>query len=263
MKNNLTGKVALITGASSGIGAATAMALAHKGVRLALIARNEKRLKIVAKKITAMGGEAIYFPADICNADQIKAAVAGTIKHYGHLDITCCNAGVYLRCPTPQLTMGQIKDVMETNFYGTLNTAYAVLPYMMKRHKGSIIITDSMDGKKGVPPDGAYVASKFALNGFFQVMRQEVRKSGVHIGMLFPSRIDTPMIENLDCPKITPKASPKIMANAIIYMLEHKKKEMMVPFFSCKLLTVADEISPSLSDAMIRFLKLDGSEKTN
>ena len=69
------------------------------------------------------------------------------------------------------------------------------------------------------------------------------------------------MIDNLDCPRITPKASPKIMAKAIVHMLEHEKKEMMVPFFSCKLLTVADEISPSLSDAMIRILKLDGSEK--
>ena len=69
------------------------------------------------------------------------------------------------------------------------------------------------------------------------------------------------MIENLDCPRVTPKASPKVMARAIVKMLERKKKEMMVPFFSCKLLTVADEISPSLSDALIRILKLDGSEK--
>ena len=263
MKQNLNGQVAFITGASSGIGAATAVELAKKGVKLALVARNEEKLKFVSKKINAMGGEAVYFLADIKDPDQIQAAVDGTIEHYGKLDIACCNAGVYLRCPTPQLTMEQISSVMETNFYGNLNTAYAVLPYMQERHKGSIIITVSMDGKKGVPPDAAYVASKFALNGFFQVMRQEVRESGVHIGMLFPSRIDTPMIENLDCPRVTPKASPKVMAKAIVKMVERKKKEMLVPFFSCKLLTVADEISPSLSDGLIRLLKLDGSEKKN
>ena len=261
MKQNLAGKVAIVTGASSGIGAATAVALAKKNVRLALVARNEERLKKISDEIKSLGGEAIYYLADIREADQIKLAVSNTIGHYGHLDIACCNAGIYFRCPTPELTIDQIRSVMETNFYGNLNTAYAVLPYMQNQGDGSIIVTVSMDGKKGVPPDAAYVASKFALNGFFQVMRQEVCKSGIHVGMIFPSRTDTPQIENIDCPKITPKASPEIMAKAIVKMLEHRKKEKMVPYFSCKLLTLADEISPSFSDALIRILKLDGVER--
>lgn len=76
-----------------------------------------------------------------------------------------------------------------------------------------------MDGKKGVPPDAAYVASRFALNGFFNVMRQELRKSGIYIGMIYPSRIG-----NLNCPRVTPKDSSKVMARAVVKMMEQRKK---------------------------------------
>ena len=261
MKQNLKGKVALVTGASSGIGAAIAVALAKKGARLALVARNEERLKKVTESVQALGAEAVYYLADTRNMEQINAAVAGTIEHFGQLDIACCNAGIYFRCPTTKLTTDQIREVMETNFYGNLNTAYAVLPHMRQRKSGSIILTVSMDGKKGVPPDAAYVASKFAMNGFFQVMRQEVRSEGIHVGMLFPSRTDTPQIANLDCPWSTPKASPAQMGKAVVHMLEHRKKEMMVPCLPCKFLAWSDTISPSLGDFWIRVLKLDGVER--
>ena len=258
MKQNLKGQVALVTGASSGIGAAIAVALAKKGVNLALLARNEERLQKVAEKARSFGVDVLCHLADTRNTEQVNAAVAETIAHFGHLDIACCNAGIYFRCPTPELTTDQIRKVMETNFYGNLNTAYAVLPHMQQRHSGSIIVTVSMDGKKGVPPDAAYVASKFALNGFFQVMRQEVRNSGIHVGMLFPSRTDTPQLAHVDCPKVTPKVSPAVMGNAVVRMLEHRKKEMMVPCLPCKFLAWGDTISPSLGDFLIRFLKLDG-----
>ena len=258
MKQNLNGKIALVTGASSGIGAAIAVELAKKGVKLSLVARNEERLRKVAAEAQALGAEVICCLADIRDADQLNAAVFETVRHFGRVDIACCNAGIYFRCPTTELTTQQIRDIMETNFYGNLNTAYAVLPHMMKQHSGSIIVTVSMDGKKGCPPDAAYVATKFALNGFFQVMRQEVRSCGIHVGMLFPSHTDTPQMYNVDAPKIASKASPSVMGKAVVRMLEHRKNEMLVPHLSSKFFVWVDTISPSLSDFMIRTLKLGG-----
>ena len=116
-----------------------------------------------------------------------------------------------------------------------------------------------MDGKKGVPPDAAYVGTKFAMNGFFQVLRQELRGSGVHVGIIYPSRMDTPQIAHVDCPKLTPKGDPDMVARAVIRSVVKKKKELMVPSFSCHLLTWADAISPSFSDWLVRVNHLAGT----
>lgn len=254
----LAGKSAIVTGASSGIGRASAIALAKQGVNVALIARNPERLEQVAKEVRSFGVEATIHIADIRCKDQIENAVNDAIAHFRRIDIAHCNAGIYLRCPAKDLSMEQIQGMMENNFYGNLHTAYAILPHMLSNKSGNIVVTVSMDGKKGVPPDAAYVATKFALNGFFQVMRQELRGSGIHIGMIFPSRTDTPQIAHVECPGITPKASPEQMANAVIKCIVKRKKEILVPGFSCKLLVWADTISPSLSDFLVRILKLDG-----
>lgn len=214
MKQKLIGKNAIVTGASSGIGRATALALAKQGANVALIARNEARLNAVAAEVRALGVQAEVLLADIRDEAQLKAAVDGAVERFGVIHICHCNAGIYLRCPAAELTQAQIRGMMENNFFGNLSTAYAILPHFRAQGGGHLIVTVSMDGKKGVPPDAAYVATKFALNGFFQVMRQELRREGIHVGMIFPSRTDTPQIAHVACPKITPKASPDKMANA-------------------------------------------------
>lgn len=258
MRTRMKGKAVLITGASSGIGRAAALAFAREGASLALIARNAVRLQAVAEEACAFGVEAETYLADTADRAQIEAAVASALSRFGKLDAAICNAGIYLRCPTKDLTMAQIRAIMETNFFGTLNTAYAVLPHMLAQGAGSIVATCSMDGKKGVPPDAAYAATKFALNGFLQVLRQELRGSGVHVGTIFPSRTDTPQIAHVDCPGITPKAAPSLVAKAMVKCVLKRKKEMLVPFGPCKLLVLADAVSPSLGDWMVRAFRLDG-----
>ena len=260
MKQKMTGKKAAITGASSGIGRATAVRMAKEGADVALIARNRERLEEVAALVRAEGRKAVIIEADIKDAGSVKKAVETAIEELGGLDVLHCNAGIYLRCPAKDLTMEQIREVMEVDYFGCLNCVYAVLPYFLDQKSGSIITTCSMDGKKGVPPDAAYVGAKFAMNGFLQVLRQELRGSGVHVGMIFPARIDTPMIDNVDCPKITPKFEPDTVAKAVIKAYLKKKKELMVPYFSCHLLTWADAVSPSLSDWLVRVNKLSGTD---
>ena len=149
---------------------------------------------------------------------------------------------------------------MEVNYYGSLNCLYSILPYFLEKNSGSFISTCSVDGKVGLPPDSAYVASKFAMNGFFQVLRQELRGTNVHIGVIFPGRMDTPQIKQVDCPKISKKNDPIIVAKAAVKCVIKKKPEIIVPRFSSRLLIVADCISPKLSSWLIRANKLAGYE---
>ena len=260
MKQQLFGKKVAITGASSGIGRATAIRMAKEGADVALIARNRERLEEVASLVRAEGRKAVIIEADVTDAESVKKAVAAAIEGLGGLDVFHCNAGIYLRCPAKDLRMDQIRKIMEVDYFGCLNCVYAVLPYFLEKKSGAIVTTCSMDGKKGVPPDAAYVSAKFAMNGFFQVLRQELRGTGIHVGIIYPSRMDTPQIEHVDCPKITPKGNPDSVAKAVVKSVVKKKKEIMVPSFSCHLLTWADAISPSLSDWLVRVNNIAGTE---
>ena len=260
MKNRLAGKTALITGGNSGIGRATALAMAREGASLALVGRNEQRLQQVVQEVRALGAQAEGFVADTSVPGQIEEAVALAIARFGRLDIAHLNAGIYMRCPAADLTMDQIRSIMENNFYGTLNTLYPALRHMQARGEGSIVVTISMDGKKGCPPDAAYVATKFALNGFLQVLRQELAGSGIHVGAVFPSHTDTPQIAHVACPPIAHKLSPEKVAQGVIKCVLGRKREVLVPFPSCKLLVMCDAISPRLGDFMVRALGLGGEQ---
>lgn len=260
MKKKLEGKVAAITGASSGIGRATAIRLAREGASIALIARNRERLEEAAREVRSLGEEAEIFIADTTVDEQVTQAVEGAIARFGHIDIFHCNAGIYFRKPVMELTMEQIRHVFETNFYGNLRCAYAVLPHFLQRGGGSLVVTASMDSKKGFPPDGAYAASKFAINGFMQVLRQELRGSGVKVSMIFPGRIDTPMIDFVDCPAITAKVSPEKVADGVLKAVLTGKPEIYVPHGSNRLMVWVDALSPRLSDYMVRLFHLDGTE---
>ena len=255
----LAGKKAAVTGASSGIGRATALRLAQEGADLALLARNKQRLDQVAAQCRDLGVKAHVVRCDTTSRDQVNSAVAESLAVLGALDIFHCNAGIYLRRPACELQMEQIRKIMEVNFYGYLNCVYAILPHFLAKREGCIVATLSMDGKKGVPPDAAYAASKFALNGFFQVLRQELRDSGVHVATIFPSRMDTPQIAHVDCPGLTPKGDPRQVAEAVLKAIVHRRKEIVVPAHA-KLLELADTLSPSLGDWMVRAIKAEGWE---
>lgn len=259
-KLRLEGKKAAVTGASSGIGRASAIELAKAGCDVALIARDLERLKETAAEIEKIGRKAVVITADITDSEAVKAAVETAVSELGCIDIFHCNAGIYLRCPVKDLRMDQIRKLMEVDFFGCLNCVYAVLPHMLQRGKGHIVTTCSMDGKKGVPPDAAYVAAKFAMNGFFQVMRQELKGSGINTSIIYPSRMDTPQIKHVDCPGITPKGDPETVGRAVVKAVVKNKGEMMVPWFSCKLLVLAEAISYRFSEWLIKVNRLAGTE---
>ncbi len=256
-RRTLRGQVAIISGASSGIGRATALALAAEGARLALAARSADRLRATADEIKAQGGEALALPTDVTHREQVERLVRETLDHWGRLDVVVANAGQYIRCPVRELTVAAVERSLAVNFYGGLHLALAALPTLLAQGSGHLIFVTSMDGKKGLPPDAPYVAAKFALTGLAEVMRQELRGSGVAVTTVLPGRVDTPMIETLRVPWISAKVPPEAVAGAIVRAVYRSRPEVIVPRWA-KVLVYVNTVSPRLGDWAVRAFHLAG-----
>lgn len=254
-------RVAVVTGASSGIGRATALLLARAGARLALVARREELLREVAREIEEMGREALALPADVTRAEEVERAVAQTVARWGQVDILVACAGAYIRAPVLQMTVADVEHSMAVNFYGVLHAVRAVLPHMVARRSGHIVIISSADGKKGIPPDGPYVAAKFAVAGLGDILRQELRPYGVAVTTIFPGRVDTPMIAHLRVPWISAKIPPEAVARAVLRALRRRTPEVILPF-QVRLFVYLSAIFPSLGDWFTRQFHLEGWEHT-
>lgn len=257
----LQGQVALVTGASSGIGRATALALARAGADLALVARRRPVLEAVAEAIRALGRRALVLPADVTDPQAAQDAVQQTLDRLGRLDVLVANAGVYYRTPTPQLTLEVLQASLAVNFYGSVHFVLAALPHLLARRQGHIVLVTSMDAKKGIPPDGPYVAAKYALSGLGDVMRQELRPYGIGVTVVFPGRVDTPMIGDLEVPWISAKIPPEAVARAIVRAIRRRQPEVIVPF-QARLLVWLQCLSPRLADWTVRLLHLEGRART-
>jgi len=255
--DHFTDKVVIITGASSGIGRATALALAREGANIALAARREAELQAVAESIRVLGREALVVPTDVTQQAQVERLVAETLQRWGRVDIIIANAGIYVRSPVEALTVEDVKRSMAVNFYGALYLVLATLPYLRAQHSGHIVLVTSMDAKKGIPPDAPYVAAKYALAGFGDVLRQELYGTGVNISIIFPGRVDTPLIATLQVPKISAKIPPEAVARAIINAIRHRRTEVILPF-QASLLMYINRLSPRLGDWAVRTFRLGG-----
>ena len=252
-------QVAIITGASSGIGRATALALAREGARVVLAARRRPALDAVAREVEAMGGQALVVPTDVTDRQQVTHLITRTLDTWGQVDILIANAGVYIRKPVRELQVEDVEKSMAVNFYGALYPVLAVLPHMLQRARGHIVLVTSMDAKKGIPPDAPYVAAKFALAGFGDVLRQELHGSGVGVTVVFPGRVDTPLIANLKVPWISAKIPPETVARAILRGIRRRQPEVIVPW-QARLLIYAHTLSPRFADWAVRFFHLEGWE---
>ena len=259
-KEWLNNRVAIVTGASSGIGKATAYALSRKGCHVVLSSRNLDKLLEIEKELSHLRNGVISVPVDITDPESVKRLIAKTLEHFARIDFLVCNAGEYFRCPVVDTTIPQIQHILNVNFFGNLNCIFEVLPHMLHRGKGQIIIVSSMDAKKGIPPDAAYVASKAALSGFAEVMRQELKGKGIIVSTIFPGRVDTPMISQLSVPGISAKIKPEKVARAIVKSLEKKKTEVIIPRVGPKLLVLVNILSPALADWLVKTFKLSGRE---
>ena len=255
--NLLVDKVVIVTGASSGIGRATSLALAQQGACVALAARREEVLRDLAAEIEAQGGQAITLQTDVTQRDQVEGMVRDVLAHWGRVDILVSNAGEYIRAPIVELDPADLQRSLDVNFFGGVYCIKAVLPHMLAQKSGHILVVTSMDGKIGLPPDAPYVSAKFALTGFCEVLRQEVSDHGIAVTNVLPGRVDTVMIEHLRFSWISPKISPEYVARSILSAIRNKTPVVILPP-QAKLLYYINVFAPRLSDRLSRFFRLEG-----
>jgi NADP-dependent 3-hydroxy acid dehydrogenase YdfG len=197
MTSKLTNTVGLVTGASSGIGAATARALAALGASVALVARRRDRLETLAAQITKMGGTALVVEADIAERAQAEAAVRHTIGRFGRLDILVNNAGLMLLGPVVGADAEEWDRMLAVNVRGLLNTTHVALPHLLRtaqegpRRVADIVNISSIAGRVAWSGYGVYNLTKFGVNGFTEALRQEVTQRHVRVGVVEPGGVAT------------------------------------------------------------------------
>jgi NAD(P)-dependent dehydrogenase (short-subunit alcohol dehydrogenase family) len=190
--HTLREKVALITGGSSGIGRATALRLASHGARVVVAARNQTTLEEVVAEVKNKGGQALAVPTDVTRPDDCRRAVEATVKQFGRLDILLCSAGLSMRAYFENSDLPAMEKVVRVNFLGTLYTTYFAVPHV-KKTKGSLVAMSSLTGLRGIPSYSLYGATKFAVQGLYESLRLELGRDGVHVGVVSPGFVDTPL----------------------------------------------------------------------
>ena len=186
MSGKLANKVALVTGASSGIGEATAFALAEAGATVVVAARRADRLEGLVKRIEASGGKALALAGDMTIEPEAITAVEDTVVRLGRIDILINSAGVMQAGGIENCDLDEYRRVFDINLFATLYTCKAAVPHMLKQGEGDIITISSLAGRKGGPQTNAYSASKHAVNSMTDAMRQELGNRNIRVCILMP-----------------------------------------------------------------------------
>lgn len=191
--SSLTGKTALITGASQGIGRAIALKLAADGAQIALAARSESKLLEVKAEIEAAGGTAATFALDVASEDSIKSAAKDVLAHFGKLDILVNNAGITKDGLVLRMKLSDFEDVLRTNLTGAFLLTQAVLQPMLKARSGRIINITSVVGEMGSAGQANYAASKAGMIGLTKALARELASRNITVNAVAPGFIETPM----------------------------------------------------------------------
>jgi short-subunit dehydrogenase len=249
------GRVALVTGASSGIGEATARALADAGHRVALCARRNDRLERLAAEITTRGGEAAAHPVDVTDGVAVQAVVDAVAARWGRLDVLINNAGRGLAATFEQTTAEELRALMELNVVAVLGATQAALPIMRRQGSGHIINVSSVVGRRAVPYRAAYSATKFALGALSEALRVELTGSGIAVTVVYPIGTDTEFHEaetqKVPWRPMGPVQSADRVARAILRCVRRPRPEVY-PYWPARMLAVLSVVTPGLVDRGMR-----------
>ncbi|MEU8393765.1 SDR family NAD(P)-dependent oxidoreductase [Nonomuraea sp. NPDC048892] len=223
MSTTLQGKAVLVTGASSGIGEATALALSAQGARVAVGARRADRLKSLVDKAP---GEVLALELDVTDQESVRAAVAETVERFGALDVLVNNAGVMLAGPIVGADTTEWTRMVETNLLGSMYAVHAALPHLLER-KGTIVQISSTSGRIASAYNGVYAATKFGVTAFSEALRQEVTALGVRVVVVEPGFVATELAGHITDPAMRAAAQnmaatmrtlrPEDIADAVVY----------------------------------------------
>lgn len=229
-------KVAVVTGASSGLGREAACQLAAEGCRVVLAARREDELEETARMCRERGGEALVVPTDVTSVEAVEALAAAAVDRWGRIDVWINNAGVTLFAPMEEGAIDDHRQVIETNLYGAIHGARAVVPIFRRQRRGILINVGSVLSKVGNPFVPSYVISKFAVHGLSEALRVELAEEpDIHVCTLLPYAIDTPHFQvggndlGQTAHPMPPVQPPERVARALVGLVLRPRRQRFVP----------------------------------
>ncbi|MDQ7849486.1 MAG: SDR family NAD(P)-dependent oxidoreductase [Armatimonadota bacterium] len=221
---DLAGRVAIVTGASSGIGAAVAVRFGRERMRVSLAARRLERLQDVAKRVTEAGGMALVVPTDVRDPAAVEHLVAVTQDTWGRIDVLVANAGVG-GGPLLKMPDAVLRELVEVNLLGVIRCARAVLPVMLRQGEGHIITTASVAGRV-IAPGSVYGATKAGVLAFSDALRRAYSGSGVTVSALLPGWVETELLQSFRPPVML---SASVVADAAVRLLRRPRRELVIP----------------------------------
>ena len=255
-------KVVLITGGSSGIGRATALRLAGYGAKVVVAARNAVALEDVVLAAGKLGAEALAVPTDVTDAEQCRRAVDRAVEHFGRLDILICSAGLSMRAYFSDSNLEAMQRVVHVNFLGTLHCTFYALPHI-KKTQGSLVALSSLTGIRGVPSYGLYGATKFAIEGLYDSLRLELKHDKVHVGVIAPGFVETPLREHVLGPSGQPWDNPppppfriwpvEKCVDKIVHLLVWHRRHINLPWFMGPLFWLDEIVLRMIGNAILRY----------
>jgi short-subunit dehydrogenase len=230
-------KVVIITGASSGIGAATALRLAREGMKLTLAARRVERLEQVASQVEALGGEALAVQVDVCQREDIERMLQATLERWGRIDVLINNAGVGNEARLTKFPPGEIHRRIHTNLIAVIECTQAVLPTMLSQKAGHIINVASIAGLIATPGSAVYCAGKFGVVGFTDALYRDLLGTGVHVSAFCPGFTPTEISPILqahaegkpDAPYVPGLMPVEYVADQLARLIRHPRRRVVVP----------------------------------
>jgi NADP-dependent 3-hydroxy acid dehydrogenase YdfG len=260
----LDGAVAVVTGASSGVGRATVRALAHRGASVALIARGRDGLEAARQEVESLGARALVLPLDVADADAVEEAAGAVEEHLGPIDVWVNNAMLSVFAPVHELHADEVRRVTEVTYLGYVHGTLAALRRMRPRDSGVIVQVGSALAYRSLPLQAAYCGAKHAIDGFSESLRCELLhdRSGVQVTRVQMPALNTPHFSvvrsRLDRKPqpVPPIFQPEVAAEAIVWAAEHPRRELYVALSTAQAI-FGDRLAPGLAD---RYLARKGYE---
>lgn len=223
MNTRLDGKVALITGASSGIGRAIARRLSAQGLKIVLVARNSERLNELRNEL---GENAICIALDLSKADEIPSLIESAVEKFGSIDILIENAGTFNQSDVSETDPRDIEQMIDVNLTSVILLAQAALPHMAKQKSGDILVVGSIAGVSDMRNEAVYAATKHGINAFVRSLRRQVQKDGIRVGSILPGTVATELWGEIDAEKVDRQVEagevlrPEDIADIVALMLQ-------------------------------------------